>query len=173
MNKLALALFAALAVTGCRQSDDAPVAAQSPEARSPDALPPEAKPGLGVEGAMLVLPAVAGNPAAIYFTLNNTGAAPARLAAISVEGAGSTEMHETKGGTMSAVNGVDVPANGSAAFARGGLHVMVFGLPGNTLPGAELEMTLTFADGDKLSVPVKAVGAGAAGSGAMDHGNKH
>ena len=40
-------------------------------------------------------------------------------------------------------------------FAPGGKHVMVFDLEDTVKAGGTTEMTLTFADGDKLSAPLK------------------
>ena len=48
-------------------------------------------------------------------------------------------------------------------FARGGKHVMVFGLSPSLAAGGGAEMTLTFADGDKLSVPLKIAAIGGGG----------
>ena len=53
-------------------------------------------------------------------------------------------------------------------FEPGKLHVMVFN-PGATLKaGGTTEMTITFADGDKSSAPLKIEAAGG-GMGGMAH----
>lgn len=101
-----------------------------------------------------MLPIVAGNPGAAYFTLQNTGDSVAQLAGVYIEGAESAEMHRTEAGSMQSVETLDVPAGGNIEFARGGLHVMAFGLSGDVEAGETAEMTLTFADGDKLSIPL-------------------
>lgn len=130
---------------------------------------PDAKPGLSVSEARLVLPAVKGNPGAAYFQLANSGEKPADLAAVHVAGAGSAEMHETSGGKMNRLDKVTVAPGSTVNFAPGGKHVMVFDLADTVAAGGTTEMTLSFADGDKLSTPLKVEAAGAA----SEHGSGH
>ncbi len=133
---------------------------------------PDAKPGLSVGGARLVLPAVKGNPGAAYFELQNSGEKPAELAAVYVTGAGGAEIHETAGGNMDRLDKVTVLAGSSVSFAPGGKHVMVFDLTDAVAAGGTTEMTLSFADGDKLSAPLKVEPAGAgAAHGDSAHGS--
>ena len=159
---LALAPIALILTLGaCQQADKAPDATAS--------TAPEAKPGLAVSEGTLVLPAVKGNPGVAYFTVTNSGTAKAALAAVSVDGAAKAEMHETKGGSMAPVDQVDVDPNGSAKFAPGGLHVMLFDLDPKLTAGSSTEMTLTFADGDKVSAQLAIKAAGDAAMGGMAH----
>lgn len=130
---------------------------------------PDAKPGLSVSDGALVLPAVAGRPGAAYFTLVNAGGKETALAAASVEGAEKAEMHETQGGTMRPLTSLPLKSGETARFERGGKHVMVFGLPAQLSAGSSVEMTLTFADGDKLSTPLKVTAAGGGQDGHADH----
>jgi copper(I)-binding protein len=123
---------------------------------------PDAKPGLSVEGGVLVLPAVKGNPGVAYFALSNASDQPASLAAIAIEGAGKAEMHETKGGSMAQLAWVQVGPGETVKFERGGKHVMVFDLGDAVKAGGTAEMTLTFAGGDKLSTPLKIEAVGGA-----------
>ncbi|MDP3905685.1 copper chaperone PCu(A)C [Novosphingobium sp.] len=165
----ALLGLAVLALSACQQQP-----AGSAEATAA----PEAKPGLTVTEGRLMLPVVKGNPAGIYFTLTNTGDKAGTLAAVSIDGAAKAEMHETKGGKMSAVPQIEVAAGGTVRFEPGALHVMAFELDDKLAAGGTAEMTLTFADGDKLSVPLKiearAAGEGMAGGMAgMDQGSGH
>ncbi|MBC2669452.1 copper chaperone PCu(A)C [Novosphingobium piscinae] len=156
-----LALAALLAACGTDQ----------PAATSTDAASsaPEAKPGLALSGGRLVLPAVKGNPGAVYFTLTNGAAAPATLAAVDVAGAGMAMLHETREiaghSEMGELADPVVPAGGTLVLAPGGKHVMVDGLPADWKAGGTVELTLVFADGDKLSatIPLEAPGGAAAG----------
>lgn len=135
---------------------------------------PDAKPGISVTGATVVMPAVSGNPAAAYFTLANTDTKGVTLAAVAIDGAGKTEMHQTTGGSMSPVDTVDVAPRASVSFAPGGLHVMAFDLDPKLAPGGTAELTLIFADGDKISTEAKIVArADAPAMGGMDHGEMH
>lgn len=158
----ALLGLSALSLGACQQQP-----AETAEATAA----PEAKPGLAVTDGRLILPVVGGNPAGIYFTLTNTGDKPGTLAAVSIDGAAQAEMHETKGGTMSPVPQIEVPAGGTVKFEPGALHVMAFHLDAKLVAGGTAEMTLTFADGDKLSAPLKIESrTGGDGMAGMDHG---
>ena len=102
---------------------------------------------LKTDTARLVLPAVAGNPAAAYFTLVNDGAAPAVLKKVVITGAAKAEMHQTTGDTMEELPTVTIPAKGKVVFAPGGKHVMIFGLSPMIKAGSSTGITLTFDDG--------------------------
>jgi periplasmic copper chaperone A len=143
-----LAPFAALALTACNQGP-ASTAQESPVAGQ-----------LSVTGGKLVLPAVAGNPGAAYFTVTNGTAQPASLTAASVDGAGKAEMHETSGGSMAPLAALTVGPGGAAAFEPGGKHVMVFGVPKSLQAGNTAKLTLTFAGGKTASGPLQVTAAG-------------
>lgn len=153
-------LLAALALAGCQQNKE-----------SETKVAPDAKPGLAVTEGRLVLPVVKGNPGAAYFTVTNTGTAPATLAAVHVDGAGKAEMHETAGGSMQPLKDVPVPAGGRVAFVQGAKHVMLFDLDDGLVAVGSTEMTLTFTGGDKVSAPLKVekMGGGMAEMPGMDH----
>lgn len=140
--------YAALAA--CQQSAPVPEATASASA----ATDPEAKPGIAVSDARLVMPAVAGNPAAAYFTIANSGDVIASIAAVSIQGADKAEMHESKGSSMMPLATVEIGKGAAVQFAPGGKHIMVFGLKPDPGPHSNVEMTLSFADGDKVSVPL-------------------
>ncbi len=127
---------------------------------------PDAKPGLTLTEGVLVLPAVKGNPAGAYFTLTNNGDKTTTLAAVSITSSARAEMHETSGGSMAPLASVEIKPGETVKFERGGKHVMAFELDPALTPGAAGEITLTFADGDKVSAPLKLEAPG----GAMDHG---
>lgn len=153
-------LLAALALAACQQS-------KAPEAESS----PDAKPGITVDGGVLTLPVVKGNPGAAYFSIANGGGKPATLAAVTIAGADKAEMHETKGGSMEPLSSLEIKPGETVKFERGGKHVMAFGLGDAVKAGGTAEMTLTFADGDKVSAPLKVEAMGAAMPG-MGHGER-
>lgn len=130
---------------------------------------PENKPGIGVAEGKFLLPIVAGNPGAAYFLVNNEGTGSVSIASIAIEGVGKTEIHQTMGGTMKPVDRIDVEPKITLKFEQGGLHVMAFEVNNSLKVGETTEMTITFADGDKVSAPLKieAMGAG------TDHGDGH
>lgn len=123
---------------------------------------PEARPGLALTEATLVLPAVKGNPAGGYFTLVNNSDKAVTLAAVNVSGAARAEMHETKGGSMAPLPSLEIKPGETVRFERGGKHIMAFDLDAKLAPGGTGELTLTFADGDKISAPLKLEAPGGA-----------
>ncbi|WP_235037788.1 MULTISPECIES: copper chaperone PCu(A)C [unclassified Novosphingobium] len=164
---LALLLTAALALTlgACGKEPDSPTASNEATLTGPDA-----KPGLVASDGKLMLPVIAGRPAAAYFTVRNDGAEPVTLAAVSILGAGKAEMHQTNGGSMGKVDSLPIDPGASVVFAPGGLHVMAFELPATLKAGGKAELTMTFSDGDKLSMPldVEKMGGDMGGMGNME-----
>lgn len=167
------ASFSVLALSACGGTKD--------EQKAQATAAPEAKPGLAIIEGKMILPAVSGNPAGAYFTVQNTGTTNASIASIAIDGVGQTEMHQTIGGQMQQVERVDVNAGTTTKFERGGLHVMAFDLDSKLKVGGTTEMTITFSDGDKISAPIKLEGMGAAMNHdmggmdmtGMDHGGNH
>ena len=157
----AAAVIAVLALSACqepKQAKQEPVAAAS-------ATGPEARPGITVAGGRLVLPAVAGNPAAAYFQIDNSAGANVAIAAFAINGAAKAEIHQTTADKMIDVDSVDIAPSTSIKFEPGQLHVMAFNLAPQLKAGGTTEMTVTFADGDKVSAPLKIEAAG----GGMGH----
>ena len=158
--------LAALSLSACQQPKTEPAPEKS-AAPGMSKGAPEAKPGIELSAGRLVLPAVAGNPGAAYFQINNSAGASTVIAAISINGSGKTEVHQTIGDTMTTVDQVEIAPSTSIKFEPGALHVMVFDLASTLKPGANTELTVTFADGDKVSAPLKIEAAG--GGGGMEH----
>lgn len=181
---LLAALPLLIVLAGCQKE---PKQEAAPEPSAAASAGTEARPGLSASGGQLLLPSVKGRPGAAYFTLVNGGDQPVTLAAVSIAGAEKAEMHETSGGSMEPVAAIAVKPGETVSFARGGRHVMAFGLAPSVTAGGSAEMTLTFADGDKLSVPLKvsamagaaaqpATGGGGGGTMSgmdMGHGDAH
>jgi periplasmic copper chaperone A len=138
---------------------------EQPAKQEAPAAAPEAKPGMVLSAVRLVLPAVKGNPGAAYFKLENNGSTAASLAAVAIEGAGKAEVHQATSDTMMPVDSVDVDPRTPVDFKPGELHVMVFDLDPKLAPGGKTEITLTFADGDKLSAELTIESAGQAAMG--------
>lgn len=117
------------------------------------------------------LPAVAGNPGVVYFTLTNTSEEQATIRGADVIGAASAKLHETSEWSgqmdMQELFAVPVMPGETMIFESGGKHVMVYEIDPSLAAGGETEVTLTFAGGDKISFPVKILAAGDDGS--MDH----
>lgn len=153
-----------LAVGACQQADKAPAPQESAAADNG----PSAKPGISASDGHFVLPVVAGRPGAVYFTVRNDGAAPVKLVGVHIEGAESAQMHRTDGGSMAAVESLDIAPGAQVEFRQGGLHVMAFGIEDSVKASGMAELTLTFSDGDKLSMPLRVETMG--GDAGGDHG---
>ncbi|MDF7777225.1 copper chaperone PCu(A)C [Sphingomonas sp. AOB5] len=129
---------------------------------------------LKADGAWVRLPAVAGNPAAAYFTLHG-GNTDATLMSVRAKFAIGTELHESMkhdmpghegmnmdGGAMSMqpIKDVPVPARGTVTFEPGGKHVMLFDVSPSLKAGQKAPLTFHFADGKTIEVQAVIVGAG-------------
>lgn len=106
-------------------------------------------PRLDVGGAYIVLPAVPGHPAALYFVIDAGDEAPSgpqrRIKGVKVEGAAYAEMHRsmTMHGMAQMRPLTSVPIGpGLTRFCPGGLHVMLFGMDGRLKPGARTRVHL-------------------------------
>jgi len=166
-------LAALVALSACNQ----PGKTENP-AETATSTAPDAKPGAQLSEGRLVLPAVKGNPGAAYFTLANSGEKAVTIAAIAVDGAAKAEMHQTTGGQMAPVDKAEVAPGAALKFAPGGYHVMLFELDPKLAAGGTAEITVTFADGDKLSAPLTIEAAGGSDHamgdmGGMDMGDHH
>ena len=148
-----VASLACMAIAGCKPA--AQPAAQTAQTA-----------GVSVSNARLVLPIIAGDPAAAYFTASNGGDKPARISSIEIPGAGMVMMHDTvtEGGKtgMAMMDSVEIPAHGNVTFAPGGKHVMVEGLSEQVKPGGKAALTLFLDDGVKVQaeLPVETAASG-------------
>lgn len=154
-RKLLAALALSLAAVG-------PVACSEPEPAAPAG--PEAPEGLSVANARLILPAVKGNPGAVYFDLASTAQKTWMIRAVDVTGAKGAVMHQpgtwNKQASMDEMNQLPVAAGETVKLEPGGKHIMVDGLPDTAVKGGKAEVTLTFVGGDKMSFPAEIRAAG-------------
>ena len=162
MKTIYLAPLALLALGACHKAADTPAAQSSSAA-------PVTKAGLTLSDARLILPAVAGHPGAAYFAVANDSDKSVTLSAITIKDAGKAEMHITTSTGMEPIESIDVPSKGMTVFAPGGRHVMVSDIGAKLTAGATGEITLTFADGDKLSAPLSVTAAGGDDMAGMQH----
>lgn len=140
------------------------VAACGGEAEEPVAAEPEAPEGITVTDGWMSLPAVSGNPAAVYFNIENASERNRMIRAAYVEGAGSAMLHQmgrwNMEPSMDELMQLDIPAGESIAFEPGSYHVMAMDVADTLEVGGETEVTLTFVGGDKVSFPVEIRAAG-------------
>ena len=146
----------ALATLGLAACSDEP----TPEADDRDT----AEEGLSITDGRLVLPAVAGNPGALYFTVHNDGERDRFIRSASVEGAQSAILHQmgTWNGqpSMDEVMQIAVPTGGELVFEPGGLHVMANELDETLAAGGQTEVTITFVGGRTATFPAEIRAAG-------------
>lgn len=153
-------VFAALLLAG------APLAlAACSETEAPaEASDPNTIAGLTITDARMMLPPVAGNPAAVYFTVKNDGDKNIALRSASVEGAGSAQLHDMMEYdfemTMGEMPPLMLQPGDSAVFEPGGKHVMVFEPGPDLAEGGTAEVTLTAAGGRNhtFEAPIQAAG---------------
>jgi len=150
-NSIWAALALSLAALG-------PVACDRAEA--PADTSPEAPDGVEVSNGRLMLPAVGGNPGAVYFDLANNGERDLMIRAASVQGAGSTAMHTTEETGMQEILQIMAKAGETTKFEPGGYHLMANDLAETVVAGGEAEVTVTFVGGDKVSFPAQVRAAG-------------
>lgn len=119
---------------------------------------------LEVSNARLMLPAVEGNPGAIYFDVKNTGDRNYAIRRADVAGASNAELHgsmEMEGQMMmDSVGQILVNSGETESLEPGGFHVMVFDLEPTLEAGGTTDMTLTVVGGKTKTFPVEIRAAG-------------
>ena len=156
--KPAFLAAAALAMAGIGLASCGDKGSQSSEAA------PEAPAGINVANGRLILPAVKGNPGAVYFDITNNGGKDTAIVGAFVDGAKSAMLHMTtnEGGmaSMKEMDQVPVAKGETVKFAPGGNHVMAMDLDAAIQKGDTTEVTLTFSDGEKVTFPASVLAAG-------------
>lgn len=125
---------------------------------------PEGVAGLTVENARMILPAVSGNPAVVYFDLSYDGDANPTLSAVFVEGSDMAMMHEYGEKDfkvqMIKMQPLELTKGAKIAFEPGGRHVMAMNVSPELTAGGKTEVTLIMDSGDKTTVIADILGAG-------------
>ncbi len=114
-----------------------------------------------VSGAWVRLAAVAGRPAAGYFTITG-GSTDDKLMSISSPAASRIELHDSAMAngmmTMATETSVPVAARSTLAFAPRGRHAMLYDL--HSIAGGKVPLTLHFASGAAVDTEAAALAAG-------------
>lgn len=144
-----LALGAVLVLAACGEAE-----APAPQLAANE----DCAPGIEVTDGWMALPAVAGNAAAVYFTIRNTNDQTWTIRGVDMIGAQSAMLHETaewsRQEDMQELFQQPVEPGESVTFAPGGKHVMVMGPSADLAAGGTSEVTITSVRGDKCSFPV-------------------
>jgi copper(I)-binding protein len=139
------------------------LAAFGPAACGADA-PAEAEPGkvagIEVTNAKLMLPAVAGNPGAVYFDIANISDENKMIRAVAVKGAGNAQMHMTTETGMAETLQMMVEQGKTTKFETGGNHIMAMDLADTVKAGGTTDVTLTFVGGSSVTFPAEVHAAG-------------
>ncbi|MEU6166236.1 copper chaperone PCu(A)C [Streptomyces tanashiensis] len=132
----AVALAAALALTGCSSESD--------------------KPKLEVSGAFMPQPVM--DMAGGFLTIKNDGGTADKLTSVTSPLSDDVTIHETKDQKMREVTSFDIPANGELKLERGGNHIMFMELKSKPKQGEKVSIELHFEKSDpiKIDVPVEA-----------------
>ncbi|MDX1581631.1 MAG: copper chaperone PCu(A)C, partial [Alphaproteobacteria bacterium] len=124
--------------------------------------------------------AIPERPAAVYFTIANTGGGDVLVAAASeIAKRGELHTHEREGDIfrMRQLDTVEVPAGKELIFAPAGHHVMLFGISEPISAGDEFPLTLTFERSGAVEVIVTVMPTGqrpgAEEAQGMDHQMDH
>ncbi|MFZ9396748.1 MAG: copper chaperone PCu(A)C [Erythrobacter sp.] len=155
LTRIAAALLAASSLTLAACGEQAEPAAETA---------PEGIAGLTVTNARLVLPPVAGNPAAVYFDLAYEGDRGLSIRRADVTQAKEAMLHAYADNNGMMQMGESMPIaltkGTKIAFEPGGYHVMVFELAPEVQPGGKGAVTLTVSGGDKQSFEAEVRAAG-------------
>ncbi|MFC9795228.1 copper chaperone PCu(A)C [Streptomyces sp. NPDC127584] len=137
----AVALSAALALTGCSSSSDAAG---------------DGKPALKVSGAFMPQPVM--DMAGGFLTITNDSGTADKLTSVTSGISDDVTIHETKDQKMQEVKSFDIPANGELQLARGGNHIMFMELKKQPKQGEKVGIELHFEKSDpiKVDLPVEA-----------------
>lgn len=158
MNKVFAAVLlagGAMLLSGCAE-----------EAPAPEAVEENGIPGLTVTDGRMVLNAVEGNPAAVYFKLSYEGDRGLAIRSADVAGAESAMLHEygDNQGRREMMEALPITLRKGTelAFEPGSRHVMVMGLSPELQAGGTTNVTLTVSGGGQATFPVEIVAAGEA-----------
>ncbi|UIP05789.1 copper chaperone PCu(A)C [Erythrobacter sp. SDW2] len=120
--------------------------------------------GLTVAKAHLMMPAVAGNPAGLFFDVSYSGTDELTLESADIAQSQATTIHdvvEKDGMTqMVALGPLLIKAGDAVSFAPGGKHVMAMKLDEAVAPGSKVDVTLTFAGGKTAKFTADVMPAG-------------
>lgn len=143
---------AALALGGCGEN---PTASEEQASRIT---------GMKISNARMVLPPVAGNPAAVYFDLAYDGDRTVALNRAEVKGSKSAMFHDYGEYDfkvqMMEMLPVPLKKGSTISFEPGGKHLMAMEPDATLKPGGQTEATIIVSGGKRHSFPVEIRAAG-------------
>lgn len=134
------------------------------EAEAPVQTEEKGVPGISVSNARMVLPPVAGNPAAVYFDLAYDGDRGLTIRRADVAGAESAMLHDygeiDSKTTMMEALPIGIKKGDKLSFEPGSKHVMAMNVSPDLKPGGTTEVTLTVSGGGTYTFPAEIRAAG-------------
>lgn len=106
-----------------------------------------------VSNARIALPTRAGDPAAVLVEITNRGNRNIYLSEVIVEHGGRAELTDFSHPAPKQLDSVDIAPGETARFGRRGEHAILTEYDENVVPGAEVTVEFTFANGESLSAP--------------------
>ena len=105
-----------------------------------------------------------GGTGAGYLSIRNDGTAPDRLIGASTPAARAVELHtmlrDGEVMRMRPVTEIALPPGQTVTLAPGGLHIMLIGLGAPLVLGADVPLTLRFAQAGEVTVQLRVQAAG-------------
>jgi copper(I)-binding protein len=116
-------------------------------------------PSIAIAGPEARLSPVLLRTCSVFMRIENAGSGDDSLlgAAVGIPGA-VAELHGVVDGKMVKQQRVRIPARGAVELRPGGLHVMVFGLPGEAGKGYEFTLRLAFERAGEKVTSVRIAG---------------
>ena len=152
---VSMLLFALTSSLGLARSSHTPVVTVA--SAKPDPGQKQVASKVQVTNAWVRLPPPGSQMVAVYLTIANQGATVAQLNKVKVDGAMSSDLHETSidqagVSSMRMVSSLEIAPGESKSLAPGGLHVMVTGLSRHLLEGDKVNVSLLFKDHAPIQV---------------------
>jgi copper(I)-binding protein len=92
----------------------------------------------------------------IFMKIRNSGNSDDTLLYVAINISGAlVELHDMKDGKMMKTERIPIPSGSMAVLRPGGLHIMVFKLPGNISEEQEFTLRLVFEKSGEKMVPVR------------------
>lgn len=119
-----------------------------------ETLPEPKQLEVAVENPRLVLPIEAGDAASVYFDLVNRGTDDVIATAVSIEGVDRLDMFVRPGPGLSPAENILVAAGEEVSFAPEKRYLVAAEYGPTVLPGATLQLTITFGDSRSITSPL-------------------
>lgn len=108
-----------------------------------------------IDGGRLIMPAAAGNPAALYFDATNTGEAHAHLTAVALQSGARGDFRELREAAEKPQANVEIAPGETVRLGPGGIYAAITDFGSDVVPGATVNAEVTLSDGSKVTFPAR------------------